>query len=358
MREVPVLFALTLSFATSPVASAQSTAPSVDLHLDVSVLNAYALVAHQTETLVLTVTTRGTATSGPGTVSIALPPDLVVTQVPYLCTPVQRSESEYQCRFFSILPGGTGSFADLAVGFEVLVDRGAGEVAFEAKLSARDGEVAPANARRFVTMTVFDDPGLHPVIEGPDRLDGQNRGTIRYSVENRSDRASGATLQITTAGPPQLSADTTGWSCKPITFGLSCSTDSVAAHGSQSLGITYQFPFHEQYFAPLVSVTPTPPAPGIQFPAIQIYKALTFSRWFQVTNTSDSGPGSLRQAIDDVNASCSTTTNPCGIELVIDTPPPPSGWFTLQPLSPLPTIAAFDVRIDGEEQARLNGGPG
>jgi len=292
MREVPVLLVLTLAFATSPVATAQTTPPSVDLRLDVSLQNALALVAHQKGSLVVSVTNRGTATSGPGTVSIAFPPDVEVTYVPYLCTPVQRSESEYQCRFFGIQPGGPGSFAEVTVGFHVLVDRGAGDVTFEASLAARDGEVAPANAHSVVTMTVFDDPGLRPVVEGPDRLDEQNRGTIRYSVENQSDRPSGATLQITTAAPSsQLSADTTGWKCAPTTFGLSCSTDSIAAHGSQSIGITYQFPFHEQRFAPLVSVTPTPPAAGIQFPAIQKYKTLAFSRWFQVTNTSDFGPG-------------------------------------------------------------------
>jgi parallel beta-helix repeat protein len=59
---------------------------------------------------------------------------------------------------------------------------------------------------------------------------------------------------------------------------------------------------------------------------------------FQVTNTSDSGPGSLRQAILDANATVNDGTGD-RIELVIPGTGQDSGLPTIQPLSPLPDIS-------------------
>src|SRR5260221_12454200 len=39
----------------------------------------------------------------------------------------------------------------------------------------------------------------------------------------------------------------------------------------------------------------------------------------------------------------------------MDAPAPPTGWFTIQPLSPLPQIAIYDVHIDAAKQAKLSG---
>src|SRR5260221_5825877 len=213
---------------------------------------------------------------------------------------------------------------------------------------------------RVVTMPVYDDPALHPVIDGPDRLDEQNRATIRYSVENQSDRASGATLRIAAYdSTPRASIDSTGWNCTRETFALVCSTDSLAAHGSQSISITYQYPSPQQRFTASAAVTPDPPGAAVRFPTINVSRSFAFARWFQVTNTNDTGSGSLRQAIEDANAGCRPTptfpAGPRGIEFVIDAPAPPSGWFTIQPLSPLPQIAIYDVHIDATKQAKIAG---
>ena len=62
---------------------------------------------------------------------------------------------------------------------------------------------------------------------------------------------------------------------------------------------------------------------------------------FTVTNTNDSGPGSLRQAILDANTSLGTDT--------IDFNIPGTGPHTIQPLSALPTITD-SVIIDGYTQ--------
>ena len=70
---------------------------------------------------------------------------------------------------------------------------------------------------------------------------------------------------------------------------------------------------------------------------------------FLVTNTGDSGPGSLRQVIVDSNATTGTTNT-------IDFDIPGFGVQTIAPLSSLPTITN-PVLIDGESQPGYSGTP-
>ena len=70
---------------------------------------------------------------------------------------------------------------------------------------------------------------------------------------------------------------------------------------------------------------------------------------FVVSNTGDSGPGSLRQAILDSNAATGSTNT---IDFNISGP----GVQTIAPLSPLPTITN-PVLIDGESQPGYSGTP-
>jgi uncharacterized repeat protein (TIGR01451 family) len=74
---------------------------------------------------------------------------------------------------------------------------------------------------------------------------------------------------------------------------------------------------------------------------------------FAVTNLKDDGPGSLRQTIHDVNALC-PLDKPCAILFRIPAPVPANGWFTIQPHTPLPEVAAL-VEIDGSAQTSFTG---
>lgn len=69
---------------------------------------------------------------------------------------------------------------------------------------------------------------------------------------------------------------------------------------------------------------------------------------FVVTNTANSGPGSLRQAIINVNAD---GTTPRVINFAIA-----SGVQTIQPLTALPAITVSDVLIDGSTQPGWSAG--
>jgi hypothetical protein len=72
-----------------------------------------------------------------------------------------------------------------------------------------------------------------------------------------------------------------------------------------------------------------------------------------VSNTNDDGVGSLRQTILDANNACNTA--PCFLQFHIKEPVPPSGWFTIAPLSPLPEVNANYLVIDGATQTGFSG---
>ncbi|HVE72164.1 MAG TPA: right-handed parallel beta-helix repeat-containing protein [Thermoanaerobaculia bacterium] len=72
-----------------------------------------------------------------------------------------------------------------------------------------------------------------------------------------------------------------------------------------------------------------------------------------VTNTNDSGPGSLRAAIEEVNAA--PWFDPRVIFFSIAGPVPAEGFFTIRPQSPLPYIAKYQVSIDAARQAGFTG---
>ena len=82
-------------------------------------------------------------------------------------------------------------------------------------------------------------------------------------------------------------------------------------------------------------------------------KLIRMYRWISVTNTADSGPGSLRAAFDDANANC--TPGPCRIVFEIPPPVPAEGWFTITPATPLPDVTAARVAIEGSRQTALTG---
>lgn len=76
---------------------------------------------------------------------------------------------------------------------------------------------------------------------------------------------------------------------------------------------------------------------------------------FPVTTVADSGPGSLRQAILDVNRGVCSPVEPCRIVFAIPGPVPQPGWFTIAPQSPLPVIDRSPLEIDGNSQQAITG---
>ena len=84
-------------------------------------------------------------------------------------------------------------------------------------------------------------------------------------------------------------------------------------------------------------------------PRFDVMEDRTLLSTFLVTNTGDSGPGSLRQAILDSNDAVGTTST-------IDFDIGGSGVQTIYPLSVLPAISS-PVLIDGRSQPGYAGMP-
>lgn len=74
-----------------------------------------------------------------------------------------------------------------------------------------------------------------------------------------------------------------------------------------------------------------------------------------VTNTNDSGDGSLRAAIEAANAAPSANNSPVRIVFRIPAPVPQQGWFTIAPLTPLPAFTGANVILDGSSQTAFTG---
>ena len=86
------------------------------------------------------------------------------------------------------------------------------------------------------------------------------------------------------------------------------------------------------------------------------HESAVFGYPYVVTTVDDSGPGSLRQAILDINRDCKGNVfDPCSVQFSIDAPVPPEGFFTIRLQSALPAIVAPYVSFDGRSQARHSG---
>ncbi|HEY8133247.1 MAG TPA: right-handed parallel beta-helix repeat-containing protein [Thermoanaerobaculia bacterium] len=95
-----------------------------------------------------------------------------------------------------------------------------------------------------------------------------------------------------------------------------------------------------------ISATATTPAGTSELSAP--LQAMANNQNFTVTNTQDSGPGSLRQAILDANAGICSADFPCRVQFDLPAPIPASGHYTIAPLTPLPAIQRSGIIVDGK----------
>lgn len=188
----------------------------------------------------------------------------------------------------------------------------------------------------------------------PAHADPKQPVTWSFTVQNVSGQslpAAPLSLQISPGRivstlPPELScADLNGYS--------GCTLPALAPGQSLDLRVEVQHPFvHGRVFSYLtVSYVPGLPESAAQSTA--------FWREYPVTTTADSGPGSLRQAILEMNAACAFQLSvgnnvPCKAAFRITDPAPATGWHTVKPLTPLPAVTAYDAAVDGSTQVKTN----
>jgi len=202
-------------------------------------------------------------------------------------------------------------------------------------------------------------PPLRVTFAAPDVLDGNFNATIEYAVENTGDvdlhdvrleiEEGNKAIILTWAAP--------AFSCvqapQPLTsHNLRCTAATLAAHEIAHIGVVHHFlrPYVRTYIQLIATV-------GGATPGVVNVSDVRFFHDFPVTTTADSGSGSLRQAIDDVNAKCVFANpydaDPCRISFAIGGVPE-NKWLTITPSSPLPEIVASDITVDGATQPNSN----
>ena len=78
-----------------------------------------------------------------------------------------------------------------------------------------------------------------------------------------------------------------------------------------------------------------------------------YEREVLITNTGDTGEGSLRAALEYANDACARDRVPCALKFRFTETLPEQGWFTIRPLTPLPAITAPDISLAGEHEPRV-----
>ncbi len=164
------------------------------------------------------------------------------------------------------------------------------------------------------------------------------------------------TVQVHLTGPPTMyigGESNAQWSCRNLStpYALYCTTPLIRAGESLPLQI-YVGPGRETRFHLAGQASWENLGETIYSPVSN--RMGWFAREFIVSNTGDTGPGSLRSAIESSNESCAGDQVPCSIVFHIDGPPE-HGWYTIIPNTPLPAITAPFIEIDGATQTRFGG---
>jgi parallel beta-helix repeat protein len=303
----------------------------------------------------LTVGNKATQRPASVTAFVTFSDPLVVKTSYSSCKDVDGSPGSYRCTF-----PGFGRDERGSIYFDVLPAPSEHPVTITASVDSPEPEWNPADNRVSLVETIYnvDDLDLR-ISPPPDSLDAENRVVAEFLFSNVSDNpALQVTAEIITyPADADASSASNGWTCKPSSlYRLLCTNPSIAPHSTSGLRLPVRFPSHEIRGTFAANVTQKP-APEFRMPAQSVFVEAVFYRPFKVTNVSDTGPGSLRQAVIDANAACSNDDGklPCSIRFEIPSPVPEEGWFTIAPRTPLPRITVTDLLVDGEAQTTFTG---
>lgn len=179
-------------------------------------------------------------------------------------------------------------------------------------------------------------------------------GTIpfRATLMNRTDAAL-QDVELTVSGerPAEIVIDDPSWTCTPTPTFQMCRRATVGPQATVALDFVVRLPRRAGRAAILVYGAATLPS-GRYVTGVAIVEAVIF-RPFRVTSAADAGEGTLRAAIQALNADPECALVACRIEFALPAAAPGT-WWTIMPESPLPTIVAADVEIDAALQPESN----
>jgi hypothetical protein len=199
----------------------------------------------------------------------------------------------------------------------------------------------PLSAQEFIGLTVPD----------VNALDADGNLDFRVTVRNL---APGELFDISVSmslSPGVVFVKSSGAECAAASDGIRCTLPNMPFQAVTEFHVVAKPPADRGLFTMRILVTGH--YAGLSSTASVLARAPMGSP-FVVTTTADDGPGSLRQAILDANRDCVSADVSCRISFAIQEPLPERGWYTIEPLSPLPVVGAIHVVIDAKY---LNGVP-
>ena len=186
---------------------------------------------------------------------------------------------------------------------------------------------------------------LQTTIAPPTELDANGDMTFGVTVANPSATDTHQlTATVDFAGGSKL-IGANGADCRDTTrlgssqTEVTCTLPDLSAGKSLDFSITVKPPQPQGIYNAFVLVGWEDPA--LKFESRVAASTVIYHDIF-VTTTADSGPGSLRAAIEEGNVR-GTYTFPCRVAFRIEGTPP----FVIEPLTPLPAVTAVYLSIDG-----------
>jgi uncharacterized repeat protein (TIGR01451 family) len=246
-----------------------------------------------------------------------------------------------------------------SIGLSVRIDAPGVRTATARVIRQGSPDADPSNDADTHTLEAFAHPSLElwPSIF-LNRLRPGERQTFSLTMLNRAGvAATNATLTVTLpAGGTFVAAGSTGGTnatCGFTSDVLTCTTPSLSGQGHMIVEVAIVTPERTTGEDLVIQMAVTSAEEDFEPADNTATYVASMIRQLVVSNVQDEGSGSLRQALHDVNALCEIA-EPCAVLFQIPAPVPPSGWFTIQPRSPLPEIVA-SLELDGSTQTRFTG---
>jgi hypothetical protein len=233
-----------------------------------------------------------------------------------------------------------------------------GDIVISSSATTTSEDRNPLNNRIDVTLHVTNATNLLLYLTGPRAADAAFPFVYSVNYWNYSPvPATGAIIDITLpvgasyrSGPDFCNAADGNVTCR--IGDLPASFDGRGGFSSFQINAIAPDVTQEQSITTTATIHADQPDSRTDVGRVYSLKTPLF-RMFRVTNTADSGSGSLREAINSANASC-TDNYPCKIAFAVPSPAI-DGVQTIHPETPLPHLQGTNLVVDGGMQTALFG---